>query len=104
MNSCDITLCHANSLSIVERLNSSQHVGILLNQVGQVIKVLATLFWCNLLPGSLVRLARSCYGNIDILLGGLVYRADNLLVRGVDNFKCLSVNTLDEFVVDKSGE
>ena len=41
-------------------------------------------------------------GNVDILLGGLVNRADDLLCGWVDDLKGLAVGALLEFVVDEA--
>jgi hypothetical protein len=103
-NGCDITLGQCNCLSVIQRLNSSQEVQVLLDQVGQVDQVLTTVLWGRLPPCRLVGLPGSCYGNVDILLSGFVNRANNLLGGGVDNLKGLSVNTLNPFVVDEPAE
>lgn len=100
----NITLGHTKSLAIVERLNSSDEVQVLLNQIGELNQQLASVLWCLLSPCSLECLAGSSYCNIDILLGGLGDRADNFLGGGVDGLECLSVDALNPFVVDEPGE
>jgi hypothetical protein len=77
-NHTNITLGHSKSLSIVQRLNSSQEVDVLLDQVGKVDQKPSSVFWSLLSPRAVESLACGSYGNIDILLGGLVDGADNL--------------------------
>lgn len=100
----NITLGHTKSLAIIERLNSSDKIQVLLDQIGELNQQLASVLWCLLSPGSLECLAGGSYCNIDILLGGLGDGADNFLSSGVDGLESLSVDTLNPFVVDEPGE
>jgi hypothetical protein len=100
-NHRNINLCHSDGLAVVERLDGSQEVGILLNQIGELNQQLATVLWGLLSPCALECLAGSSYRNVDIFLCGLVDRADNLFGGRVDGLEGLAVNTLDPLVVDE---
>lgn len=98
----DVHLRHGDGLAVVERLNRSEQVKVLLEQVGEVHKQLATVLWGLLPPWALECLAGCCYCNIDILLGGLVDGGDDALVGWVDDLKGLAVDTFHELVVDEA--
>lgn len=74
---------------------------VLLNEVGELCQVPASLLGCGVTPFSLESLAGGGYGDIYILLGSFVDVADNLLGGGVDDLEGLLVNTFDPFVVDE---
>lgn len=95
-------LGHGEGLTIVKSLDSGEKVGILEEKVGKLDKKLSTVLWCLLPPGAVEGLAGSVYGNVYILLAGLLDLCNNLFCRGVDNVKGLSVNRLDELVVDEA--
>jgi len=67
-NGTNISLGHAKSLAVIERLNSSEEIEVPLDQIGELDQQLASVFWCLLSPRSLECLAGRSYGNIDILL------------------------------------
>lgn len=100
-SSSDITLGHAEGLSVVQRLNSGEEVGVLVEEVGKLVKELATVTGGNLPPHFLEALAGSCYCDVDILLSGLLNLADDLLVGGVDDIELLAVDGIDELSVDE---
>jgi hypothetical protein len=77
-SSSNITLCHCESLAVVERLDSSECVRFSVKEVGKLHQKLATITRSDLAPVTLKGLAGSCNSNVDILLAGLVDRADNL--------------------------
>ena len=56
------------------------------------------------LPVTVEGFPRSSYRQVDILLGGLVDRADNLFGSGVDNLEGLLIDTLNPLIVDPSGK
>lgn len=99
-----INLGHTNGLAIVERLNSSQKVHILLNEIGEVDQHLAAVLGGLLPPRALECLSCRRYGDVDILLCGLVDGADHFFCRRVDGLKGLSVDALDPLVVDEPTE
>lgn len=103
-NHADVSLGHTKSLSVVERLNSSEEIEVLLNQIGELDQQLASVLWGLLSPWSLECLAGCSYCNIDILLGGLADGADNLLGGRIDSLEGLAVDTLNPLVVDEPGE
>jgi hypothetical protein len=103
-NHRNINLCHTDRLPVVERLNSSQKIEVLLNQIGEVDEELASLLWRLLLPCSLECLAGSSYRDINVLFCGLVNGADNFFGSGVDRLEGLSVDALNPFVVDEPDE
>jgi hypothetical protein len=100
-NQADVNLCHSNSLSVVERFDSGEEVGILLNEIGEVDQQLAAVLWGLLSPDCPVCLSGSGYRDIDILLCGLVDGCDNLLGGWVDRLEGLAVDTLNKLVVDE---
>lgn len=102
-NGANIATGHGDGLAIVERLNSGEEIEVLLDQVGELEEVDTTLLGSDLAPDTLESLAGSGDGNIDILLGGLVDGADDLLGSGVDDLEGLLLDTLDELVVDEPG-
>ena len=100
----DVNLGHGDGLAVVERLNSSEQVEVLLEQVGELHKKSATVLRGLFPPRALKGLACGGDGDVDILLGGFVDGADDALVGGVDDFKCLAVYTFHELVVDEAGD
>lgn len=57
--SSNVALGHAEGLAIVQRLNSGEKVGVLIEEVGELDEVLATVTWSDLLPLALECLASS---------------------------------------------
>lgn len=100
----DIDLGHSNGLSVVERLNGGQKIGVFLDQVGEVDQQLATVLGGLLSPCGLKCLSCGSYRNIDILLCGLVDGADNFFSGGVDGLEGLAVDTLHPLVVDEPAQ
>ncbi len=97
----DITLGHGDGLAVVERLDGGEEVGVLLNNVGELVQEPAAVVGCGLLPGGVEGLAGGGDGDVDILLGGLADRGNDLFGGGVDDFKLLLVDTLNPFVVNE---
>ena len=95
-------LGHGEGLAVVESLDSGEKVGILEEQVSKLDQKLATVLGCLLPPGTVEGLAGSLNSDVDILLGRLLNACDNLLCGRVDDLKGLSVNGLDELVVDEA--
>lgn len=102
-NGTNISLGHGDGLSVVERLDSSESVKVLLDKIGKLVEESGTGGRGSCAPLALKGLAGSSYGNIDILLGGFADGGDDLLGGGVDNFELLLVNTLNPLVVDEAG-
>jgi hypothetical protein len=100
--STDVSFGHGNGLSIIQRLASGEFVEILLEEVGELVEQLPALLRCHLFPFAIESLACGRNSNVDILLGGLLHRADDRLVGGVDDFEGLSVDGLDPFTVDEA--
>jgi hypothetical protein len=96
-------LSHAESLAVVEGLDSGEQIGILLEEVGELHKKLSAVLRGLLSPWAFEGLACGGDGNVDILLGSLLDRADDFFSRGVDDLEGLAVYGLDEFVVDEAG-
>jgi hypothetical protein len=96
-------LGHAESLAVVEGLDGGEQIGIFFEEIGKLHEKLSAVLGRLLSPWAVEGLACSVDGDVDILLGGLLDRADNLLSRGVDDLKGLAVYGLDEFVVDEAG-
>ena len=99
----DVAAGHGDGLAIVERLGGSQEVVVLLAELGQLQQVDAALLGGDAAPLALKGLPRGGHGDVDILLGGLVHRADDLFCGRVDDLKRLLLDTLDELVVDEAG-
>lgn len=97
----NVASCHGNGLAIVERLDSSQQVQVLLRQVRKLEQQNAALLGCGLAPDALEGLSRSGDGKVDILLCGLTDGADDLLCCGVDDLEGLFVDTFNPLVVDE---
>jgi hypothetical protein len=95
-------LGHTKGLSVVESLNSSEQVGIFFEKVGELHEKLSTVLGSLFPPWAIEGFACGIDGDIDILLGSLLDRADNFLGRGVDDLKRLAIHSLDEFVVDEA--
>lgn len=64
-------------------------------------EVLPALFWSHFPPWALEGFAGCGYGDIDILLGGLLNSYDGLLGSWVDGLEGLAIDGFDEFTVDK---
>jgi hypothetical protein len=101
-NGANISLCQGDGLAIVERLNGGEEFEVLLDELGQLEHVSTALSRGHLLPRALKGLARSGDSNVDILFVGLVYGADHLLGRGVDDLKGLLVDALYKFIIDEA--
>ena len=99
----DVNLGHGDGLAVVERLNSSEQVEVLLEQVGELHKKSATVLRGLFPPRALKGLACGGDGDVDILLGGLLDRGDYALVGGVDNIEGPALCGFDELVVDEPG-
>lgn len=72
-----------------------------LEEFRQFDKVFPTLLGRHFPPRTLESLAGSGYGDIDILLGGLLNGYDGLLGGGVDGLEGLAVDSFNEFTVDE---
>jgi hypothetical protein len=99
--SSDIALGHADSLAVVQRLDRSELISVLLKEVCELHEQAPTVLGSLFPPGALESFACGGYSEVDILLGGLVDRADDALVGGVDDLEGLAVDTFDELVVDE---
>lgn len=99
--SSDVTLGHCEGFAVVERLNSSEEIDILVKEVRELDQQLATVAGGNLPPWALECLASGGNGNVNVLLRGLMDLADDLLVGRVDDVELLAIDTLDELVVDE---
>ena len=75
----NVDLCHRQRLSVVETFDRSKGVQVLLNQFRQLVQVLSSLLRCDLPPRAFEGLTSSRDGDVDILLGGLMNRGDDLL-------------------------
>ncbi len=100
-NSANIATSQGNGLAIVEGLDSSQEVKVLLDEISKSRQVDATLLRGGFTPCCVESRAGSDDSDIDILLGGFVDGADNLLGGWVDDLERLLVDTCDPFVVDE---
>ena len=98
----DVDLGHVKGLAVVERLNGCEEVEVLLEQLRELDEELSSVLWGLLPPWALEGLAGRGYGNVDILLGGLLDLADDLLVRWVVDLELLAVNGLHPLVVDET--
>jgi len=99
----NIDVGHGESLAVVERLDGGESRSVLLEEVGELAEQLATVLWSHLSPATIESLAGGGHSNVDILLRGFLNRADDLLVRWVDGFKGLVVDTLNPLAVDETG-
>ena len=97
----DVTHGHGERLAVVQGLNTSQQLGVLLEEVGQLGQHAAAVRRGDLGPGAVESLAGGLDGDVDILLRGLVDGADGLFVVRVDGLEGLAVERLDELVVDE---
>ena len=97
----DVDLGHVDGLAVVEGLNRGEELDVLLEEICERDKVLATVLWSLLPPWALECLAGCRYGNVDVLLCGLVDLASHALVRWVDDIELLALNTFHELVVDE---
>lgn len=80
-NACtNVALRHGDGLAIVERLNGSQKVQVLLEKVGEVMEQLPSRLWGCGFPLALESFARRGHSDVDILLCRLVDRTDDGLV------------------------
>jgi len=98
----NISLGHAEGLSVVERLDGSEQVKVLLELVGQLVQQTTAFKRLHLPPWSLKGSASGFDSNVDILLGGLVDAADDGFVGRVDDFEGLALDAFDEFTIDES--
>ena len=100
----DVDLGHVGGLAIVESLNGGEELSVLLEEVGERAKQLATVLWSHLSPWAIESLACCGDGNVDILLGGLRNLAGHALVCWVVDLELLALYTLHELVVDEPGD
>lgn len=99
-NGAQITAGHVDGLSIVERLNGSEQIQVLLKNIGELQQHTAPVVGGDLPPWTIKGLASSSHGKIDILLVTLVDLCDDLLSGGVDNVELLLVDRLDPLAVN----
>lgn len=101
----NITAGHVDGLAVVERLDSSEKLGVLLSDVGKLEHQVGTGVWCGVdAPCGVESLASSGDCEIDILLGTLADLGDDLLGGGVNDVELLLVDTLDPLVVDETAD
>jgi hypothetical protein len=101
-SSVDVDLRVGNALSVVQRLDRGDLKDVLLNQIGELHKESTALCRGHLgpwaggegHPGGLHR-------DVDILLSGLVNRADWLLGGRVEDLESLALDSPDELAVDE---
>lgn len=98
----DVHLGHGLSLAVVESLHRGEQLEVLLKEIGELDQQLATVLGRLLSPWALECLACGGDGDVDILLGGLVHRGDDLLGGGVDDLEGLAVHTLHPLIVDEA--
>lgn len=98
----DIGLGHDDGLAVVERLDGGKLVYMAVEEVGELDEQLAAVLWRLPSPVALEGLACGGDGDVDILLGGLVDGANDVLSGGVDDLKGLAVDTGDKLVVDEA--
>lgn len=91
----------SDGLAVVKGLDGGEHLGVPLQELGELVEELASLMGSHLLPCGVEGLAGGGYGDVDILLGGLADGGDDLFGGGVDDLELLLVNTLDPLVVDE---
>lgn len=101
-NGANVTLSHGDGLAIVKRLNGSEELDVLLNEIGKLDHQNGSLLGSNLLPCGLEGLAGGGDSKVDILLGGFANGGDDLFGGGVDDLELLLVNTLNPLVVDET--
>lgn len=66
-------------------------------------EVLSALFWGHFPPWAFEGFAGCGYGDIDILLRGLLNGYDGLFGRGIDGLEGLAIDGFDKFTVDEPG-
>lgn len=96
----DIATGVGDGLAVVEGLDGSEEVEVLLGEVGELEEEVASLLGSGLLPLALESLAGSGDGQVDILLSTLADGGDGLLGGGVDDLELLLVDTLNPLAVD----
>lgn len=62
----DVTCGHSQGLSVVERLDGGEGLGVLVEEVGKFGEHLSTVTRCHVSPATLKRLAGCCDGDVDI--------------------------------------
>jgi hypothetical protein len=100
----NIDLGHRDGLAVIQSFNGGEGLHITLEEVGKLGEHAATVRGGHLLPGTLEGGTGSLDGDVYILLGSLVNRGDGFLVGGVESFKGLALDTLDELVVNEPGK
>jgi hypothetical protein len=75
---------------------------VLLKEICELDEQPSTVLRSLFPPGALESFAGGVYSDVDILLSGLVDRADDALVGGVDDLKGLAVDAFDKLVVDEA--
>ena len=100
----NISLRHSDGLSVIQRLDGSKEVGVLLHQVCQPQEHDTPLLWWRRPPAALEGLSSRGDSDIDVILCGLTHGADSFLGGGVDDLDLLLVLALDPFIVDEPGE
>lgn len=98
----DVDLGHGDGLAVVESLYGCEEVEVLLEEGGELVQEFAAVLWGLLSPWALKCLAGGCDCDVDILFGGLLDGADDLLGGWVDDLEGLAVDGLDELVVDET--
>lgn len=102
-NGANVSLGHGDGLSIIEGLDSSKNVQVLLHNVGKLHQHVRTRLRSNLLPYCLEGFSSRGDGYVDILFRGFANRRNDFLGGGIDDFKFLLVNALNPLVIDEAG-
>lgn len=100
----NVSLRQCDGLSVVQGLNGSKELGVLLHKVCQLQEQETPLLRRCRPPAALKGLPGRGDGDIDIFLCALTDGADDFLGRGVDNLDLLLLLAFDPFVVDETGE
>jgi hypothetical protein len=98
----DVSPSHADGLAIVEGLDGGQEIQVLFADLGELDHQDTPLLRSHVFPRALEGFSGGCDGEVDILLGGLGDRADDLLGCGVDDLEGLLVDALYPLIVDEA--
>ncbi|KAH3660227.1 hypothetical protein OGAPHI_007432 [Ogataea philodendri] len=97
----NVSLSQLQGLTVVKRLDSSQGLLVLLQELSKVVQSLTTNGRVDLTPAALKSSLSSIHGVVNVLLAGLVDLANFLFGRRVDNLKGLVLPGRNKFIVDE---
>ena len=97
----DIVFGKSDGFAIIQTLDCRQHIDMLLRQLCKFRQINPSLLRRGFPPFAFEGFASRGDGNVDVFLGSLADRADDLLCGGVCDLKGLLFDTLNPVIINE---